>query len=199
MPDPILRTFIAIELNEPLRIALGRVQTKFKRLAPPGSVKWVAPDGIHLTLKFLGDTPQSQIPKIEAASESRLRRFCAVRIHRGGARLLPEHPAAAGGVGGGAGKGSDVSPTSGRGRKASSRRSAGPPRSAASRPTSRSAGSAAAPARPMKRPSVKWWKSRWWSLIGSQQVTAVSLIESLLGPGGAVYTPLVSVPLIAPV
>lgn len=72
MPEEILRTFIAIELDEPLRIAIGRVQGKFKRQAPPGSVKWVAPDGIHLTLKFLGDTPESRVPEIEAA----LRRAC---------------------------------------------------------------------------------------------------------------------------
>ena len=73
MPDEILRTFIAIELDEPLRSAIGRVQGKFKRLAPPGSVKWVAPDGIHLTLKFLGDTPASRLDEIAAA----LRAACA--------------------------------------------------------------------------------------------------------------------------
>ncbi len=67
MPEEILRTFIAIELDEPLRLALGRVQTKFKRLAPPGSVKWVAPDAIHLTLKFLGDTPANKMAELAAA------------------------------------------------------------------------------------------------------------------------------------
>lgn len=72
MPEEILRTFIAIELDESLRIALARVQAKFKRQITPGAVKWVAPEGIHLTLKFLGDTPQSQIPNIEKA----LRRAC---------------------------------------------------------------------------------------------------------------------------
>jgi 2'-5' RNA ligase len=67
MPDEILRTFIAIELDEPLRIALRSVQEKLKRQAPPGSVKWAGSDGIHLTLKFLGDTPQGRVPEIEAA------------------------------------------------------------------------------------------------------------------------------------
>jgi RNA 2',3'-cyclic 3'-phosphodiesterase len=67
MPDEILRTFIAIELNEALHVALRSVQEKLKRQTPPGSVKWVGPDGIHLTLKFLGDTPASRIHEIEAA------------------------------------------------------------------------------------------------------------------------------------
>jgi 2'-5' RNA ligase len=67
MPDVVFRTFIAIELNERLRGALRNVQDKLKERVPLGSVKWVAPDGIHLTLKFLGDTPASRIPDIEAA------------------------------------------------------------------------------------------------------------------------------------
>jgi 2'-5' RNA ligase len=73
MPDEILRTFIAIELDEPLRIALRTIQDGFKRQVAPGSVKWVAPDGVHLTLKFLGDTPSSRLPEIEEG----LRAACA--------------------------------------------------------------------------------------------------------------------------
>lgn len=67
MPELTLRTFIAIDLDEEVRDGLSRVQGKFKRQAPPGSVKWVAPHAIHLTLKFLGDTPVSQISKVADA------------------------------------------------------------------------------------------------------------------------------------
>jgi 2'-5' RNA ligase len=70
MPDELLRTFIAIELAEPLRIALRGVQEQLKRQTPPGSVRWVGPDGIHLTLKFLGDTPRSRVPEIETALQA---------------------------------------------------------------------------------------------------------------------------------
>jgi RNA 2',3'-cyclic 3'-phosphodiesterase len=70
MPDEILRTFIAIELDESLRIAIGRVQGKFKRVAPSGGVKWIPSDSIHLTLKFLGDTPRSRISQVEAALQA---------------------------------------------------------------------------------------------------------------------------------
>jgi RNA 2',3'-cyclic 3'-phosphodiesterase len=73
MPDEILRTFIAVELDESLRRALKSVEEKFKRLTPPGTVRWVAPNGIHLTLKFLGDTPRSRVPEIETG----LRSACA--------------------------------------------------------------------------------------------------------------------------
>lgn len=67
MPELTLRTFIAIELDEEVRAGLSRVQGKYKRQAPPGSVKWVAPEAIHLTLKFLGDTPVSQVSKVADA------------------------------------------------------------------------------------------------------------------------------------
>ena len=70
MPDDVLRTFIAVELDEPVRIALRTVQDRLKRQVPPGSVKWVTPNGIHLTLKFLGDTQARRIPDIEAALQA---------------------------------------------------------------------------------------------------------------------------------
>ncbi len=73
MPEEILRTFIAIELDETLRVALKTVQDKFKRQMPPDAVRWVAPEGIHLTLKFLGDTPRGRVPEVVSA----LRRACA--------------------------------------------------------------------------------------------------------------------------
>jgi 2'-5' RNA ligase len=69
MPDDILRTFIAIELDESLLHALARIQEQFKRQVPAGSVKWVAADGIHLTLKFLGDTPRGRLGEVQAALE----------------------------------------------------------------------------------------------------------------------------------
>ena len=70
MPEETLRTFIAIELDEPLRIALKSVQDKLKRRMPPGAVRWVDPYGIHLTLKFLGDTPGRRLGELEAALQA---------------------------------------------------------------------------------------------------------------------------------
>ena len=102
MTGEILRTFIAIELEEPLRIAIARVQGKFKRQAPTGGVKWVAPVGIHLTLKFLGDTPSGRVGEIEVA----LRAACAgstpFEFSVEGRGCFPEYAAAARRVGRGA-------------------------------------------------------------------------------------------------
>ncbi|MFB0535101.1 MAG: 2'-5' RNA ligase family protein, partial [Anaerolineae bacterium] len=50
-----IRTFIAIELDENIKAELTSLQERLKGEAPRGSVRWVRSEGIHLTLKFLGD------------------------------------------------------------------------------------------------------------------------------------------------
>jgi 2'-5' RNA ligase len=66
----IVRAFVAIELPEPIKAILSQLQNELKKnkIAP---VKWVAPEGIHLTLKFLGNVDAGEIPKLsEALSEA---------------------------------------------------------------------------------------------------------------------------------
>jgi len=49
-----IRSFIAIELPDELKLALKQLEARLK-LGEQPSVKWVDPDSIHLTLKFLGN------------------------------------------------------------------------------------------------------------------------------------------------
>ena len=61
-PGRGVRTFVAVQLPEELRAALGRLQD---RLHVPGiPVKWVEPDLLHLTLKFLGDVPVERLDAV---------------------------------------------------------------------------------------------------------------------------------------
>ena len=62
-----LRLFIAIELSPEVRQAIGRVQDDLKRHLPPKVVRWTNPDGIHLTLKFLGNVGTERLETIGAA------------------------------------------------------------------------------------------------------------------------------------
>ena len=55
------RLFVAISLPEPILIAVAELQSELKRYAR--DAKWVRPEGIHLTLKFLGYV---EIDRIEA-------------------------------------------------------------------------------------------------------------------------------------
>jgi 2'-5' RNA ligase len=61
-----LRLFVACELPQPARDALALMQNdlRAKGAAP---LRWVRPEGIHLTLKFLGSVPPSQLEPIKSA------------------------------------------------------------------------------------------------------------------------------------
>lgn len=62
-----VRLFIAIPLPEPLLKRLEDVKYRLQGKVPHKSVRWVLSEGIHLTLKFLGDTPREKVPKIAEA------------------------------------------------------------------------------------------------------------------------------------
>jgi RNA 2',3'-cyclic 3'-phosphodiesterase len=66
MPD-MWRLFIAIELPSSVLAQLADVQDQLKKRTPPRTVRWVNPDGIHLTLKFLGDVPVIKRDSLEKA------------------------------------------------------------------------------------------------------------------------------------
>lgn len=63
-----MRVFIAIDISDDLRQALGEVQNEL--LSVTDTARWVAPESIHLTLKFIGETPEHRIEDIDGALES---------------------------------------------------------------------------------------------------------------------------------
>lgn len=62
-----MRTFIAIELPQEIKAALGRLQEELK--SSGSDVKWVEPQNIHLTLKFLGEIEDKKLQRIIKAME----------------------------------------------------------------------------------------------------------------------------------
>ena len=61
-----LRLFVAIELPGEVREALGRLQHELQRRGLE-KLRWVRPESIHLTLKFLGETQAEKVPAIQDA------------------------------------------------------------------------------------------------------------------------------------
>ncbi|MEW6214046.1 MAG: RNA 2',3'-cyclic phosphodiesterase [Nitrospirota bacterium] len=57
-----LRCFIAIEVPEPIKRDIGGLIEILKKYNV--DVKWVVYENLHLTLKFLGSTPEVLLPKI---------------------------------------------------------------------------------------------------------------------------------------
>lgn len=64
--DKSLRLFVAVDLPGQVREALGRFQGELKR-QNLSDLRWVRPQGIHVTLKFLGETPAGKVADIRKA------------------------------------------------------------------------------------------------------------------------------------
>ena len=84
-----IRTFIAVELPPPIREALARTQASLKRDLAMRSLRWVNPDSIHITLKFLGDVMPSQMPAIEEALAGVARHHAAFSVAVAGLGAFP--------------------------------------------------------------------------------------------------------------
>ena len=83
-----IRSFIAIELPDGLKLALTRLQDQLKS-GSQAPVKWVDPKGIHLTLKFLGDISADMVDKITIALEDAVRGISPFNLEVKGLGAFP--------------------------------------------------------------------------------------------------------------
>ena len=61
MSHSMIRSFFAIDIPDEIRGAIGKVSYQLKASLPGIPLRWVAPQNIHLTLRFLGEISQDQI------------------------------------------------------------------------------------------------------------------------------------------
>lgn len=63
-PEPMarVRTFIAIDISEEIREAAQRVIRALEPLA--SGARWVRPENMHCTLKFLGEVDERELPDV---------------------------------------------------------------------------------------------------------------------------------------
>jgi 2'-5' RNA ligase len=66
-PGGAVRVFVAVELPEGTRAALEGVQARLAAARLP--LRLVRPEGIHLTLAFIGDIPAARVPALTGAIE----------------------------------------------------------------------------------------------------------------------------------
>lgn len=60
-----MRLFVALELSEAVRAAVRELLGRLQRAR--ADVRWVRPEGMHLTLKFIGEFPEEKLPSLRAA------------------------------------------------------------------------------------------------------------------------------------
>jgi 2'-5' RNA ligase len=81
-----MRAFIAIELPESIRKALASEQARFRAVCP--DARWTRPEGIHLTLKFLGQISNQQEGQVKDAL-SRMEPFEKFTVRAQGFGFFP--------------------------------------------------------------------------------------------------------------
>lgn len=83
-----MRLFLAVLLAEDIRDALAGVQARLRSTG--ADVRWVEPRNFHLTVKFLGEQPETRLPEIEAAGAEIAAATPAFRIALRGAGAFPK-------------------------------------------------------------------------------------------------------------
>lgn len=62
-----MRLFVALDIDESIRERIRGFMNELKPLAP--NVRWVSPESLHITLKFIGEQPESKLGEMKAALE----------------------------------------------------------------------------------------------------------------------------------
>lgn len=83
-----MRTFIAVEIEEWMRAALGRAQEELR--AAGGPVRWADPQTIHLTLKFLGEVPDAQVTDVVATMRACCAGIAPFAVRAAGVGAFPD-------------------------------------------------------------------------------------------------------------
>ena len=83
----VIRTFVAVLLDEELRHRISDVQEHAMKLAP--GVKWVSPANFHVTLKFLGDVRRNKLSFVQAAIDEIAGKLTAFDLSIRGMGVFP--------------------------------------------------------------------------------------------------------------
>ena len=82
-----MRLFIAVELEPELRRLLHEATAPLRELSP--DVGWVPEDRLHLTLKFLGEQPETLVSPLKAAMDDIAERHWPVAMRLRGVGAFP--------------------------------------------------------------------------------------------------------------
>lgn len=85
--SPSLRLFVALELPHTIKNALAGYVAPLQQLSR--GVRWVKPENVHLTLKFLGDTPNAKLAAMQELLATVCRDFAPLIIEVAGAGVFP--------------------------------------------------------------------------------------------------------------
>jgi 2'-5' RNA ligase len=66
IPQDHVRLFVACEVPDEVKEAIGETIEGLRKKSGP-AVRWIKPEGLHVTLKFLGEVPAKKLPAVKLA------------------------------------------------------------------------------------------------------------------------------------
>lgn len=82
-----MRLFTALDVEPDIKDGLHDAVLELRRTRAP--VRWVRPEAMHLTLKFLGETPEEKLPSLESSLEKVCRPVCPFAVTIRGMGAFP--------------------------------------------------------------------------------------------------------------
>ena len=88
MDHRLIRTFIAIPVPESVFVLQGNLKNTIEKKT--GKVRWVKRDQLHLTLKFVGDTPEESIDDVRGVMQKVANQMTPFKIFIQGVGCFPK-------------------------------------------------------------------------------------------------------------
>ena len=85
----MLRAFIAIEVPSGVQRAIADSTAALKSALPKPLIRWVVPQNVHLTLKFLGDGSPAALEKLAGTLKVEVRSYSMFSLSVGGLGAFP--------------------------------------------------------------------------------------------------------------
>lgn len=82
-----LRLFVAVNFSDRTKNRIESLINQLKII--PADAKWVSRDNLHITLKFLGNVPEDQVPALVFALKGAAEGIAPIKLELGGFGLFP--------------------------------------------------------------------------------------------------------------
>ena len=84
-----MRCFIAIDIPPEVKENVGRLINDLRPYST--GVRWVRPEGIHITLRFLGEVKDKLLPELHTSIRAALEGIGPFQIHLKGTGVFPDY------------------------------------------------------------------------------------------------------------
>ncbi len=189
----MLRSFIAVEIPAELQRAIARRIAALQEALPKPLIRWVPPQNVHLTLKFLGDVSPANLERLAEALRAEAAAHEQFTMSIGGIGAFPSARRARV-IWIGLDAPADLTALQRGGEAAAARLGYGPEERPFSPHLTIGRVGQSASASDLQRIRAAL-EATTVGVLGAARVDAVHIFKSDLQPSGAVYTRLYSLPM----